>query len=482
MPHTNLIDLVAQVEKKIRSRRLLRINQPVLVAVSGGMDSMVLLDVLVRLSSGQGWKLSVAHLNHKLRGRSSDADERSVRAASLKSKLPYYAEKADVRALARRKRISLEMAAREVRHQFLSRVAVENKIRTIALAHHGDDQLELFFLRLLRGAGSEGLSGMTPMSVSPADHRVQMVRPLLDFPKSALADYARKHAIRFREDHTNLSLDFQRNRIRQELLPLLKQKYQPGLAATISRVAEILTAESTFVGEVASGWLKFHQRKGKAPSKQRLRSAPHPSFDQLSVAVQRRCLVLQLIQHGTPPHFNLIEQLRLEPGRRINLGHVEENALGHWVKRDPRGMLQFGSSRSDRPLFRDGMAIVDLKKNEAVVFNAIKLRWTNTKLKAGTTPKRIKGQEIFDADKVTSPIILRHWRIGDRYQPIGMGSAVKLQDVFVNQKVPKAQRHEILIATTSAGEIFWVEDQRISERFKLSQSTKRCLQWHWYRF
>jgi tRNA(Ile)-lysidine synthase len=153
-------DLPAQLDQTIRERGLFRRGQKILVAVSGGVDSMVLLHALNALAKRNQWQLTIAHLNHQLRGRSSDADERLVTRTAKSFGLPVVAARVDVKKLARTGKLSIEMAARKARHEFLAQTAARLKISHIALAHHADDQVELFFLRLFRGAGSEGLAGM----------------------------------------------------------------------------------------------------------------------------------------------------------------------------------------------------------------------------------------------------------------------------------------------------------------------------------
>ena len=199
---------------------------------------MVLLHVLQELAPKHRWQLTVAHLNHQLRGRSSAADERLVRRTAQELRLPAVVERAEVRRLARAQKLSLEMAARELRHDFLARSARGRRIPSIALAHHADDQLELFFLRLLRGSGGEGLAGMKWRNPSPSDPGIELVHPLLDQSKAVLMEYVADHGIRYREDASNAALDFQRNRIRHELLPLLRSKYQPALDRIIPRVTD----------------------------------------------------------------------------------------------------------------------------------------------------------------------------------------------------------------------------------------------------
>ena len=153
-------EFLQRAESEIQNRHLLLRGQKILVAVSGGADSLALLYVLNSLAQKNRWQISVAHFNHQLRGRASDADEKLVRQTAKKMSLSFYAGRADVKKFATQSKISVEMAARKLRHNFLARVAREQKISTIAFAHHADDQVELFFLRLLRGAGGEGLAGM----------------------------------------------------------------------------------------------------------------------------------------------------------------------------------------------------------------------------------------------------------------------------------------------------------------------------------
>ena len=170
-----MTDLIQRVEQNIQSRRLLNHGQAILVAVSGGLDSMVLLKVLHTLSARHHWKLTVAHFNHQLRGRSSDADERLVRKTAASLRLPFVAGRADVRQFAKKSKLSIEMAARKLRHEFFARVAKERKIHVVALAHHADDQVELFFVRALRGAGGEGLAGMKWHAPSPTNGKIMLM-------------------------------------------------------------------------------------------------------------------------------------------------------------------------------------------------------------------------------------------------------------------------------------------------------------------
>ncbi len=453
-----MTDLLAHVEQSILAQKLLSRGQGVVVAVSGGLDSMVLLHLLHQLAAKHRWKMVVAHFNHRLRGRSSDADERLVRYIAVSRGLPFVAGRGSVRARARATGQSLEMAARELRHAFLARTALERKCQSIALAHHANDQLELFFLRLLRGAGSDGLSGMKWRARSPADGRVQLIRPLLDAGKLDLAAFAREHNLRFREDASNASLDYLRNRIRHELLPNLESRYQPGLAKTVLRLMDILGAESEFITGAAEQWLAVGRQ----------------AFDTLSPAVQRRAVQLQLRKLGVAAEFQTIEWLRQRPNSPITFNPETS------VFRDKAGCVRV-RGQAELGFRPDEMAVLLSAREGDASFGGLRFRW---RIVASRSTKRGPGElrrEYFDADKIGASITLRRWRPGDRFQPIGMFVPVKLQNWFTNQKIPAARRRELVLATTADGEVFWVEGQRISEPFKLTSATRRRLVWCWKR-
>ncbi len=448
------------VERILRRERLAQPGQTLLVAVSGGLDSMVLLDVLDRLRRLHRWRLVIAHFNHRLRGKASDADERWVRREAARRALGFVSERADVAGCARRGGLSVEMAARRLRHEFLARVARQFGAKAVALAHHADDQTELFFLRLLRGAGPEGLMGMRYRSPSPANRGVSLVRPLLDVPKSALSVYGSERGLRFREDATNAELAMRRNRVRHRLLPLLAREFQPAVGEVVRRTMTLLGAENDFVRRAATQWLE--RRSGRP-------------FARLHPAVQRQVIQAQLIRLGVNPTFELVERLRLVPGRRVSAG--AEGMIG----RRREGVLTRMAEKA--PGFRAAEQEVQLSgRIRGVGFGGLDIRWSFGR--HSRTPTRLRfgaGIEHFDAREVGSPVTLRHWRPGDRFQPIGMRRSVKLQDLFTNERVPGVERHRRVVATTARGEVFWVEGLRIGERFKLDNQTTTRLKWRWRR-
>ena len=418
--------------------KFLKVQRPALIGVSGGVDSMVLLHLLSKQPGAQ-----VAHLNHQLRGKASDSDEQFVRRMAGKLGIPCHVERADVKALARERKLSMEMAARECRHEFFARIARKLELKTLALAHHADDQVELFFLRLLRGAGPEGLSGMREEGRSPVDANLSIIRPLLHATKEEVLAYAAEHKIAFREDATNASSSILRNRIRHKLIPLLRREYQPALEKTILRTMELIRTETDMIMEP----------QGRP-------------FAKLPLALQRRRLRQQLYGAGIDATFDLIERLRLNAGVAVSVSREQS------VSRADSGAVTISKSALDWSA--ESLSAL-LTAPASIDFGGLTLWWSFAKAKPG--PNR----ECFDADKIGDRIVLRHWQAGDRIQPIGMKNSVKLQDIFTNYKISRDRRRRLVVATTAQGEIFWVEGLRIAEQFKIEPSTKRHLQWSWRR-
>lgn len=455
------MDLADHVGRTIATRGLLRDGARTLVAVSGGADSMVLLDVLHRLAPRHGWLLAVAHFNHRLRGRASDADEALVRRTAKKLKLPCLVAQWNAPDRDRIiRRHGLEMAARLARHAFLVEAAQTHQAAAVILAHHADDQVELFFLRLFRGAGGEGLGGMKWSAPGWLAPEPRLVRPLLDVPKAELIAWARRRHIAFRGDASNADLRHERNRIRHELLPLLARRFGPGIVGNVWRTMELTDADAGCVRELAARWLVNKQRG---------------AFGKLSVAIQRQCVKLQLEQLGIPTTSELIEQLRSFPGKKFSAG------TGRFAARKANGSVTLTESSASG--FDPGeTSVVFAKPRGALAFDGVAVEWTiRRKTPADRHPIRQQGRELFDAARAGTRARLRHWRAGDRFQPIGLSCAAKLQDLFTNAKIPTARRRAALVAETATGEIFWVEGLRIGECAKVTERTRRILEWCWAR-
>jgi tRNA(Ile)-lysidine synthase len=436
-----------------------------LVAVSGGLDSRVLLGALASVAPRHGWRLVVAHFNHRLRGADADADERFVADLAARHGLPFALGSADV-AAGREPGESPESAARRFRHAFLARAAREHGCDRIALGHHEDDQVELFLLRLLRGAGGEGLSGMAEREVSPADSGVSLVRPLLGFSRARLEEVAVACGWEWRVDASNRDPAVPRNRIRHELVPLLRARYQPALERVLLREQTLLRDQALVIGELADTWLRGEAERG---------------FGELSTAIQREVIRQQLIAQRLEPGFELIETLRTRPLHPIQVDPARR------VICDASGRVAItGNGAVDQEFSPAEAALVFEGTSGSLVFAGVRFDWelreNDSALGAGLEEQGTgMGREIMDAASVGTAVRLRHWRAGDRFRPIGLKGSAKLQDLFTNQRVPAWERRRRVVMESAEGEILWVEGLRLGERVRVTPATCRRLVWRWCR-
>lgn len=457
--------LPAHVDATIRRLGLVMPSEKLLVAVSGGCDSMVLLDLLHRLSKDHAWELAVAHFNHQLRGRASEADESFVRQQAEQRGLVCFVDRGDVRAAARVQGWSLEMAARALRLRFLVTTARTWGARKVALAHHADDQVELFFLRVLRGSGGAGLEGMRWASPAPVpdsgpgstNEPIHFIRPLLDCWREQLREYAAQQGLPFREDRSNRSADILRNRIRMELLPRLERRFQPGVRRTVLRLMDLVGADAAAVRLWAERWWRTRR----------------PAFEQLPVAVQRAVLRLQLWRRGHEPTYDLVEHLRLQPGRRVSAGP------GLWFVRDPEGRIRPAPPGSLS--FRTGAITLELLPKGQACFAGVELNWEILPVEGRARVRPRPCREFMDADRIGTMVRVRFWRPGDRFQPLGFPRPAKLQDLFTAAKIPTEERRRRLVGETAGGTIFWVEGLPPGQAFRVTPETRRQLLWQWCR-
>lgn len=411
------------------------------LGVSGGLDSMAQLELSVRLNH----KLIVAHFNHQLRGPESDADEAFVRDQASQRNLPFVSGCGDVRAHA--KGISIEMAARKLRHEFLARVAREHSA-DILLAHHADDQIELFLMRLLRGVAGPGLAGMRMISASPADPNIRILRPLLETSRSELAAFVRQNEIPFREDSTNAELHADRNRIRHQIIPILREEAGPNFQSKFLGQFAATREAADLTRSAARAWLQ-----GRA------RFSTQPEW------LRREIIATQLNDSKIPVTAQRLDALLKADGARISVDPQKTIAL------DSKGCLQIFNE-----LWPANSISLDIASPGQIEFEGVQLSW-NFPSQPNLAP--LPNQLTFDADRIGSAITLRHWQQGDRIQLSGRASSRPLHEMLSRNKIPRDQRHRLLVAATAAGEVFWAEGLRITEPFKIIATSKRFLEWHW---
>lgn len=424
-----------------------------LAGISGGADSVALAHVLHYLQERTPFSLTLAHLHHGIRGEDADEDRDFVRQLAWKLGAPCVDEQVDVPAWARRRRISLEMAAREARQEFFRRTAAAVGADRVATAHHADDEAELVLLRILRGAGTQGLAGLAPAGRGTGGLR--MIRPLAEVTREEIESFLRAHGIAWREDRSNRDPLILRNRVRHDLLPYLEEHYQPGLRAVLRRTAAVLREENAWLEQQAARvWARC--RAGDADlDVRRLAAAP--------LALRRRVWLLWLRAKGMPPgdgDFRGIARLEalLESSRgsaRITLAHgwTVERRYGRLCARGPAqrvavagpvewpvpGVVVWGGLRCSAGWSRGYVRPRDSRVG----------RWPE---EASLDRARLAG----------APLVVRAAQRGDWIRPWGLAGRVKLQDVFVNAKVPRQERARVPVVTCRE-EIVWVPGYRVAQ-------------------
>ena len=442
--------IVARVRQVLQEAGL-EAGAGVVIAASGGVDSTVLLDVL----DGLGCRLHVAHLDHALRPNSA-ADSRFVADEAKRRGLPCSTERRDVGAYARTEGLSLEEAGRRQRYAFLDQVAGQVGAEFIALGHHADDQAETVILRLLRGSGATGLGGMEIVREG------RYLRPLLRVRRAEIEKYARQRGLRYREDPSNRDSRFLRNRVRGELMPLLKS-YNPNIAEVLNRTAALLKAEDDLLAELTQEALDTVVCE-RCNDKVALDS---PRLLAYHIAVQRRVLraVLQGLAAAEGPFdFARVEQVR----GWIGAGDKRLRVLGAGLRGQGCG-TRYILRRGFRPLVARCFDIP----------GAMVLREHGAKIRVQiVSPEHLAeaqlggAQVALDADRLGSRVQVRSLRPGDRFQPLGMEGHKKLSDFLIDAKWPKISRDEVLVLARGE-EIAWVAPLRSSHAFRIKSATRR---------
>ncbi len=439
----------------------------VLAAVSGGSDSVALIHILNTIAGEYPFQLAIAHLNHCLREKESDRDAEFVAALARKFDLPFYFEKKDVRAIQRRRRLSPEEAARQVRYEFFDAVASKDGFSKIAMGHHSDDNAELVLMNLLRGSGPLGLSGIAPVR----NHK--FVRPLIRLKRSKILDYISEKKIAFVTDASNTDPAYRRNRIRHHLIPELKKSYNPAIVDSLNRLGEILQAEDQWLDEALEP--VFNECVLNRTS-HRI-SLATSGVNGMDLAAARRIIRKAI--------FSVKQDLR-----RITFLHVD--AIIELVKRGQAcGSLDLpGGVR----VVKDTAALTIKKESQPSQANIIEYRYTIagegiTSIKEANAAIRLveietdkvpdfndsgKLRAFFDRDCLQFPLVVRNFRPGDRFSPLGMKGTQKLKKYFSNNKISAHQRKKCPLLL-SRDKIIWVAGHRIDNSVKLGPKTRHVL-------
>lgn len=452
------IQLKEKVLKTIYRYHMIEPREKVLVGVSGGPDSIALLHLLCAISSELDLKLYVFHLNHKMRGKEADKDARFVEKLAQKMRLPVIIRSFDVPAFIKETKLSPQEGARQIRLKLLEETADEIKAQKIALGHQADDQVETFLIRLVKGSGPEGLRGIPPV-------RGRLIRPLIEISREEIETYLDQKKISYRLDATNQETRYLRNKIRRELVPVLKN-YNPNLRENLLQLISLLRDEQAFLEAELIHWFPAEQ----SPTEKL--SLPLVYFIGVPPALIRLFLRQQIAR--VKGNLKDIEFKHIEPVVAFLGGRVPSVELDL-----PGGILVYNEYENlviVRKSLLQSLTVPRVWLNVPGETNVPELGIKMTASFHEEVPEISHGPDaaMFDADMIEHPLSLRIRLPGDRFQPIGLKGTKKLQDFFVDEKVPEKMRDRVPIVD-SGGKIVWIVGYRIDDRFKLTAKTKRIL-------
>ncbi|MDN5344248.1 MAG: tRNA(Ile)-lysidine synthase [Clostridia bacterium] len=446
--------MLDQVRQTIQRYRLVQPGDKIVVGVSGGPDSLALLHSLKELQGELGHTLHVAHLNHGIRPEAA-ADAAFVEELASAWGLVVTVASRDVTAYQKEHHLSLEEAAREVRYRFLQEVAAAVGASKIAVGHQADDQAETVLLNLLRGSGLAGLKAMLP-SHGP------LIRPLLFISRADIEAYCHRQGLAPRQDRTNWDTALRRNKIRHLLLPFLAREFNPAVARTLSRTALILQEDEEVLSQLAREALSgvtLRQGEGYLVLNRQ-------GWLGLAPGLQRRVLRLAAAALGRKVSFNQVEgarEIAREGGVLTWPGYLRFEARGQEL------MIQLPAGNPRPGSFSYRLQVPGLtplpELNQAI----------RAEIKRPPAAFTHGNEEAWlDWGKVEGPLVVRNWRAGDCFRPLGMPGRKKLQDFFIDSRCPASRRHLIPLVI-SGDRIAWVAGWRLADDFKITPATQVAL-------
>lgn len=430
-----------------------------LLAVSGGMDSMCMADLFVRTCGLSD--IAIAHCNFNLRNDESDGDESLVREWAAQWNLKVHVISFDTVSYAKAHDMSIEMAARELRYAWFARLCLQHGYSYVAVAHHADDNAETMLLNMTRGTGIKGMTGMKNVSELPCPEvsvPARLARPMLGFTRKQIEGYVLKHKVPFRNDSSNFSVDYRRNRIRHEIFPVMK-KLNPSFVSTLNREMAYLEDASGIVDE----WCRTVERDIVTQAVENIRI----SIEKLLSHKQWRYLLYHILE---PYGFNSATLASIE-----NLLLSDRTVSGKRFLSETHELITERKELVVSELHDDDSDEGQLVINEAGLY-----RFNDVNIVVEICPwtkdmplKQPEGVQIFDASKLEFPIVFRRWSIGDWLIPLGMRGKRKVSDIFSDMKYDSAAKNNAIVMTDGSGcqrvaALLWV---RMDSRYKVDAQT-----------
>ena len=432
--------MLSELQQYNKVYHLFEPDEKLVLAVSGGVDSMVLTDLMQKA----GAHFVVAHCNFHLRGEESDGDEQFVCEYAEKNDLQCFVNHFDTEKYAAKKGVSIEMAARDLRYAWFEELRQQLGYDKIVLAHHADDQIETFFINLLRGAGLHGLKGMKPKNGV-------LIRPLLWASREQIRKYAIENQIVWREDHTNAETVYLRNKIRNLLIPLMDE-ISADARNSIGKSIGFLASENELYRQLLNErFLQLVSADGSVKGVEKSVFQGDNGFQLLFEWLRQYGFNTDQCRFVFEGLENSVGKRFYSPSHQVTIEREVLQLTEISDKSDEIYTIEAGQEDFDLP-FRMHCACFE--------------KWE------GFEVEKKSSVGTFDLDKIDFPLTLRHWRQGDRFHPFGMKGSKLLSDFFVNQKYTNCQKESQWLLVSANGDILWVVGQRIDDRYKVQKDTK----------
>ncbi|MDQ6420714.1 tRNA lysidine(34) synthetase TilS [Paenibacillus sp. LHD-117] len=465
-------NVLTEVAREAAERGMWKDGDKIVVAVSGGADSMALLHLLHALAGPRRLRIVAAHVNHGFRGEESEAELALVRAYAERLGVPCETAELNLATYIEENRLNLQAAAREKRYAFLHRIAEQYAAASIALAHHADDQAETVMMRIIRGAGLGGLSGIP---VKRSENNVELIRPLLRMNKSDLLRYCEEQGIPYCTDSSNLERHYFRNQVRLDILPYLS-RFNPQLPLSLQRLAEVAGEEDDFLAGEAGRLFGSIVQADQGEYAVRCNE-----LWGLHVALQRRLikLILSYLSQDTENiSFDGIERMRFAAAPdapstwRMDAGSgvrcLREYESMRWLKAPLAGMDRNPGSYSYE--IREGMAYLNAESAGWTFM----FQWLDPEAD-GQRKAVSRGEALFDASQLSFPLRIRNRRPGDRIQVLGLNGSKKVQDMFVDEKIPPSGRESYPLLCDAEGRLLWIPGLRRSAHALAGENSRKLL-------
>jgi len=444
-----------KIIRLIEEYELIKRGDRILIALSGGPDSVFLLYFLLKYKRKYGINLGAMHVNHMIRGEEADRDEKFCRKLCLQSGVDYHTVKRDVPSFAKNNKISIEEAAREIRYKELEKVQKKFGYDKIATAHNCSDNAETVFINLIKGTGLKGLSGIPII-------RGNIIRPILSISKDKILKYLGATKVQYLVDQTNLSNVYERNFIRNEIFPLIKKHLNPKLEQTLFKSSSVLKKQATVLSsaiEIISDSI-VAKKKGNLEINIDKISAIDKNIwsDVIKFSIKRN--------YSVQVSFNDCDKIISLFSNQI--GKVVSISNGLIALRERSKVLVYLKSKPKKPehieIKINGSGRIDKKK---IIINHV-----DRKLAVYSKNKNI---EYINADKVNESFVLRFWKDGDMFYPLGLNGSKNVSDFLNGQKVSSFEKKKQLVLINNK-KIVWVVGHRIDNRFKITAKTRKVLQ------